>query len=289
MTSGKNIIVAVRDEETGRLALQRALSMTSSFQDSVHIVHASRLASMHRVMELLAQQWVPDEKIQQDDYAWLQRLAETAGSNGPKVTFELVNGEPGSGIVEIANVRKADLIVVASPREGQLRESFIGSTALHILRAAPCPVLVVRGRLSTDFKHVLAAVDLDIAGQRVAEAVNLWLAHAQIDIVHAYSLKHEGQMRTRGAITEGDILKLREFERLDRDEKLNAYRKQLPSATVYLEHGWAASVILDLAFRLRPDIVVLSKHRGTISNERIFGSITQFLLYQCPTDILLVP
>lgn len=286
---GRLIVVAIRDESSGRFALKRALSLASSSHDSIHLVHVVRLASMKRVMELLARQWTPDDEHGPDDYAWLQQLAETAGSEGPKITFELINGEPGSTIVEVAVQRKADLIVVATPREGQLREFFIGSTALHILRTAPCPVVVARGRINADFQRSLVAIDLDIAGQRVAQAASLWLENTQIELVHAYRLKQEGQMRTRGTVTEEEILKLREFERLDCDEKLNTYRIQFPAATVHLEHGWAASVILDMALRLRPDILVLSKHRGTVRDERIFGSVTQFLLYECPTDILMVP
>lgn len=287
---GRSIVVAIRDESSGRFALNRALSLASSSHDSIHLVHAVHLASMKRVMELLARQCAPDDEHGPDDYAWLQQLAETAGFEGPKVTFEFINGEPGSTIVEVAVQRKADLIVVATPREGQLREFFIGSTALQILRTAPCPVVVARARTTVDLQRALVAVDLDSAGQRVAQAASLWLVNTQIDLVHAYRLKHEGQIRTRsGGVTEEEILKLREFERLDCDEKLNSYRIKFPGATVYLEHGWAASVILEMALRLRPDILVLSKHRGTVRDQRIFGSVTQFLLYECPTDILLVP
>ena len=290
MTAGKNIVVAVRDEENGRIALQRAMCLAHSPQDCIHLVHASRLASMQRVMELLTPQWVsPDAENEPDRYGWLQRLAETADSQGPTVTFELVNGEPGPAIVDVAVQRQADLIVVATPREGQVREFFIGSTALRVLRTAPCPVLVARGRITTHYQRALVGIDLDEAGQRVAHAATAWLLNTNIDLVHAYRLPHEGQIRTRGGVTEEEILKLREFVRLDHEEKLNAYRLTFPAATIYLEHGWAASVILDLALRLRPDILVLSKHRGTNRDERIFGSVTQFLLYECPTDILLVP
>ena len=291
MTAGKKIIVAVRDAETGRLALKRALSLASSPHDSIHLLHASRMASMKRVMELLARQWTPDddEDNKQDEHAWLQGLAETAGPDGPKVTFELVNGEPGTVIVESAVQRQADLIVVAMPREGQVRQFFIGSTALRILRTAPCPVVVARGQINTNYQRALIAVDLDDAGQRLLQAAGVWLANAKIDLVHAYRLEHEGRLRMRGRVTEEEILKLREFERLERDEKLNVYRAQLPDATVHLEHGWANTVILDVATRLKPDILVLSKHRGTNSDERIFGSVTQFLLYEFPSDILLAP
>lgn len=290
MTTGKTIVVAVRDEENGRIALQRALHLAQSPLDRIRLVHVSHYESWLRVSELLTPQWKsPDGEHNPDRHDWLQRLAKSVEPKGPNVEFEVLDGEPGAAIVDFARQVVADLIVVATPREGQVRELFIGSTALRILRTAPCPVVVARARIATHYQRALVAVELDDAGQRVAHAASAWLAGANIDLVHAYRVPQEGQMRTRGGVNEEEITKLREFVRADHAEKLNVYRVALPNATIHLEHGWAASVILDLALRLRPDILVLSKHRGSSKEERIFGSVTQFLLYECPTDILLVP
>ena len=62
----------------------------------------------------------------------------------------------------------------------------------------------------------------------------------------------------------------------------------LPHAILHVEHGFAPSVIFDLFMQLKPDVIVIGKHSGSALDERVMGSVTQFLLYACNTDFLLV-
>jgi nucleotide-binding universal stress UspA family protein len=292
MTTAKKIVVAVRDEQHGRIGLQRALLLLKSPQDKIHLIHVSRFESWLRVAELLTPQRLiltAEGERDPDHYAWLQQLSESPDNNGAKVEFAVIDGEPGAAIVDYAAHVQADLIILTPPRQGKMREFFLGSTALRILRTAICPVLISHVESDAPYKHAMLAIDLDIAGQHVVRTASKWLAGAQFDIAHAYRVPQEGQMRSRGAINDQEILKLRDLMRVDHEHKLEQYRNMLPEVTLHLEHGWAASVILDFVFKLKPDILVLSKHRGSNRDERIFGSVTQFLLYKCPVDIMLVP
>ena len=125
----------------------------------------------------------------------------------------------------------------------------------------------------------------------LTEQGTLYLDHCRkllADLVHAYRIPQESQLRMRG-VDQDEILKLREYARSDLKPHLEAYRSAFPRAAIHLEHGFAASVILDHVLRLRPDVLVVGKHRGSSTEERVLGSVTQFLLYSCPTDLLLVP
>jgi len=289
MKAGRCIVVAVRDEANGQIALQRALRMAQSPQDRIHLVHAGRAPSWQRVAELLTPPWTtPGGEPDNDRHGWLRRLAESADMAGRAVEFEVLAGEPGKAIVAFAREVEADLIVVATPREGQGRELFIGSTALRILRTASCPVLVARGRVGRAYARALLAVDLDEAGQRVMHAATQWLGDIEIDLVHGFRVPQEGQLRMHGH-TEEEIAKLRGFMQADVEERLESYRSALPHASFHVEQGFAASVILDAALRLRSDVLVLGKHRRSSADERLIGSVAQFMLYTCPTDIMLVP
>jgi len=292
MTNPKTIVVAARDEQSGRTGLQRALHLLHSPNDRIHLVHVSRYESWLRVAELLTPQRVvftAEGEQDPDHYAWLQRLSESSNPIGISVDFTVLDGKPGSSIVAFAAQKHADLVVMANPSEGQMRELFLGSNVLYVLREAICPVLIVRNNSDTSYQSALLAVDLNTAGYHVINAAKKWLNGAVFNLVHAYRVPQEGQMRIRGITSEQEVLKLRDHMKIDHEDKLEDYQKLLPAANIHLEHGWAASVILDFVFKLRPDILVLSKHRGSNRDERIFGSVTSFLLYHCPTDILLVP
>ena len=55
-------------------------------------------------------------------------------------------GDPGHQIAQYAEEAKADLIVLPSHGRSGLQRLLIGSVAERVVRHAPCPVLVVRGR-----------------------------------------------------------------------------------------------------------------------------------------------
>lgn len=66
---------------------------------------------------------------------------EIAGA--PNVTPVVVRGHAGRTIVDYAVEHGVDCIVIASHRPG-LQDYFIGSTALRVVKHAPCAVHVVR-------------------------------------------------------------------------------------------------------------------------------------------------
>jgi nucleotide-binding universal stress UspA family protein len=58
----------------------------------------------------------------------------------------LLDGHPYTRILAAAREQLADLIVIATRGNTGLKHILLGSTAEHVVREAPCPVLVVRAR-----------------------------------------------------------------------------------------------------------------------------------------------
>ena len=64
---------------------------------------------------------------------------------GVSVSFLVWEGEPGPAIVEAAESEAADLIVVGTRGRNRVERWVLGSVSDHVVRHAPCPVLIVRG------------------------------------------------------------------------------------------------------------------------------------------------
>ena len=60
-----------------------------------------------------------------------------------KSVLHVVTGEPASSIRDCAKKVGADLIVIPSHGRGGFERWFLGSVSEHVLRHAPCPVLVL--------------------------------------------------------------------------------------------------------------------------------------------------
>jgi nucleotide-binding universal stress UspA family protein len=73
-----------------------------------------------------------------------QDLVERGRRIGVTVTFLIWEGDPGESIVEAARSEHADLIVVGSHGRSGVGRALIGRVSDHVVRHAPCPVLVVR-------------------------------------------------------------------------------------------------------------------------------------------------
>ncbi len=75
-----------------------------------------------------------------------QSLVTRGRESGVRVSFLIWEGSPGEAIVDVATSEEVDLVVVGSHGRGSVGRILIGSVSEHVVRHAPCPVLVVRGR-----------------------------------------------------------------------------------------------------------------------------------------------
>lgn len=78
-----------------------------------------------------------------------QALVERGRELGIDVSFLVWTGDPGDQIVSAAEAERVDMVLVGSHGRGAVGRLFLGSVSEHVVRNAPCPVLVVRPREPT--------------------------------------------------------------------------------------------------------------------------------------------
>jgi nucleotide-binding universal stress UspA family protein len=72
-----------------------------------------------------------------------QILESTAAALGlDDVEMKAIVGRPGNAICELAESLSASVVVIGTSGRSGLRRAVVGSTSDHIIRHAPCPVLV---------------------------------------------------------------------------------------------------------------------------------------------------
>jgi nucleotide-binding universal stress UspA family protein len=75
-----------------------------------------------------------------------QELVERGRRDGITVSFLVWTGDPGDMIVSAAEAERVDMVLVGSHGRGAVGRLFLGSVSEHVVRNAPCPVLVCRPR-----------------------------------------------------------------------------------------------------------------------------------------------
>jgi nucleotide-binding universal stress UspA family protein/nitrite reductase/ring-hydroxylating ferredoxin subunit len=142
----------------------------SAFAESAEQV-AAALARAVKARELLIVHTY--ERPEQAQPA-VERAVATAQGQGLQPEVVLRDGEAPEEIVEVADVREADLVVLGS-RGLSLGEQIIGSVASKVSRRAPCDVLLVRERplgglrdASSPYARMLIATDGSSTADRAA-------------------------------------------------------------------------------------------------------------------------
>ena len=74
----------------------------------------------------------------------LQKALEAVGKIPGEVLTEILEGSPAEAILDVANTRKVDLIVMGSRGLGQFTGLLLGGQSQKVVMHAPCPVLIVR-------------------------------------------------------------------------------------------------------------------------------------------------
>ncbi len=86
---------------------------------------------------------LPADIIDKSLQAAADELKAIASASGRSMEVEARTGHSYNTILDVADEKAADLIIIASHRPG-LQDYFLGSTAAKVVRHANCSVLVVR-------------------------------------------------------------------------------------------------------------------------------------------------
>jgi nucleotide-binding universal stress UspA family protein len=136
----KNILVPVdlADFDLAKPAIDAACALARGSGGSV------RLVNVLPMTPVMLAEYVPPDFDEQQRKSAEEALAKMAGECGAeRVTHAVRQGGIYHEVLEEAKSMQADLIVMSSHRPA-MRTYFLGSNAGHVVRYAPCSVLVVR-------------------------------------------------------------------------------------------------------------------------------------------------
>ena len=85
------------------------------------------------------------DQLRSDRELAAQGIVSRGRKRDVTVRFLIWEGPPGESIVEATASEQVDLVVVGSHGRGPVGRFLVGSVSEHVVRHAPCPVLVVRG------------------------------------------------------------------------------------------------------------------------------------------------
>jgi nucleotide-binding universal stress UspA family protein len=143
----RSIVVGTDGSETARKAVDEAIDLAKSVGAAVCLVSAYEPVPQARLREEAKQmpediQWMVSPREEVD--ATLSDAADTVREAGLEVEQFAREGDPADAILDVAEERGADLIVVGNKGMTGARRFLLGSVPNRVSHHAPCSVLIVR-------------------------------------------------------------------------------------------------------------------------------------------------
>ncbi len=294
----RKILVPLDRSELAEQALEPALQLAEAAQGQLIVLHVPA------PQEILVTTPVgygivwPEQSTSQarrQGSEYLERLRQSRFGRLVNVQTVMIDGDPAGAIVDTARAEDVDLIVMSTHGYSGFTRWILGSVTEKTLRAAPCPVLVIRSY--RPIQHLVIALD----GSQLAErALAPGMALAQIMGARVTLLRIEQA---------ADYIDVFDTRLLDRDEPelgqhvldhfyrqteaylervAEPYQAQAIDVTTVVRRGYVAQNILDFAANEEVDLIVMSTHGRTGLRRWVYGSIAEKVLARAQSHVLIV-
>jgi len=138
MAAMQSVLIPIDFSETSQAALQYAIDLVRSFGARLFLLH---------VPGKTGENFEADFPVGRFESAMKERLGTLLNQKdleSLRPEFALRIGTPAEEIVRYADARDVDLIIMGTHGRSGMAHLLMGSVAEHVVRAAPCPVLLVR-------------------------------------------------------------------------------------------------------------------------------------------------
>jgi nucleotide-binding universal stress UspA family protein len=143
----RSIVVGTDGSDTARKAVEEAIDLAKSVGASLNLVSAYEPVPQSRLRDEARQapadlQWMINPR--EDVDTTLSEAAEIVREAGVDVETFAREGDPADAILDVAEERNADLIVVGNKGMTGARRFLLGSVPNKVSHHAPCSVLIIR-------------------------------------------------------------------------------------------------------------------------------------------------
>lgn len=137
----QTIVVALDDSELSQRVIQTIQEL--DLQPKTKVILSHVISPPESNLELVADQ--PHSNSEALPYRHIEKQLQSYQANLPyESELEIVSGNPAEEIIRLANIYKADLIVIGSRGLTGVKRILQGSVSSQVVEEAPCSVLVVK-------------------------------------------------------------------------------------------------------------------------------------------------
>jgi nucleotide-binding universal stress UspA family protein len=230
------------------------------------------------------------EESEKDAIKHLENLKKMAKKENVDCEIILREGqEPYKVIIEEADKKEADLIVMGRRGRTGLMRLLVGSVTAKVIGHFKGKVLVAPRDANVNWKNILVATDGSEYGN---EAVNEALKHAKkysgaLKIVHAINVMADLQEESPVLIPQL-IEDITNRVKSDLNALKDRAQKEGVRADIFVKEDEPYRAIINLAEELKSDVIILGSHGRTGMHRLLMGSVTERVIGHANCAVLVV-
>jgi nucleotide-binding universal stress UspA family protein len=288
----KTIVALVDFTDVSFKVLKQAYALGKAFGGEVVILHVAPQTRAVGSIETGDIMTDPSPERLRSDQTKLKGLTDMLLRAGAKVSAEEVQGTAIDKILEESRRLNADLIIMGAHHHVFLYDWFVSDLAVDVVKAVPCPVLVVPNEDWSEggMKIILALVDpSDVAAAILKQTRDLArVFDGEVVILHVLPEPDLTEVGDAGAEA-----KVAENLWQKEHSKLTAMCEEMAGTgtRVTMEEltGPTTEVILEEGQRLGADLIVMGSHHHSVVYNLFVGDVTNEVLKLADRPVLVVP
>jgi nucleotide-binding universal stress UspA family protein len=290
MNAQAPILAATDFSAPARHAADRAARLARVSAAPLTLMHVLPAGALQGLRHWLGSDSGAEQQLQARALQQLQKQADDlrAARHVPVATRH-ANGAPVEALVHAAEALDASLLVLGARGEGFLRRWVMGSTVERLLHRSQRPLLVVRQVPQGPYRRVLLALDFSLWSRQALMLAQLVAPHARLLLLHAFQVPFAEKLQFAG-VDAATIEHYRTRARAEASQQVQAMAQTARLTEGQWEprivEGDAAQRIVELEQELGCDLVVLGKHGQSAAEDLLLGSVTQHVLAQGSSDVL---
>ena len=298
MDAFRHILVVVDPADEQHKAINRAMHM-AKLSDARLTLFLSIYDFSYEMTTMLSREERDNMRANliADRKAWLTDLLTHYDTTEVRLDIQVVwHNRPFEAIIETALKEQHDLIIKASHVTSSLQNLLFTPTDWHLLRKAPCAVLMVKEHAWPQHGQIIAAVhsgseeahheSLNTRIVEHAEAMS-HILNASVHLVNAYP---GAPVNVAVEIPEFDVTQYTEELQTHHQNKMRELgrRFNIPEPQQHVAQGLPEQVIPEFSEKLDAELVVMGTIGRTGITAALLGNTAEHVLEQLNCDVLAV-
>jgi nucleotide-binding universal stress UspA family protein len=202
---------------------------------------------------------------------------------GRPYELDLTVGQPIPAILQTAQERKADLIVMGAHQQHGWRHLLLGSVSDGVIHGSRCPVLAIAGDAPTFQENRPCAVTEILCPVNFTE-----VAHDALEVAAGLAQAFGAHLTIVHVVEPGEVTTVSADEERIREWVGPEVRERCSYREIVVRGG-PSERVLDCVDDLRADLLVIGAQHKIFRNATVIGTTTERLVRFSSAPVLVVP